>query len=115
MILMIALIPVAFGTFGPRTTLAVIGLVVPPLAIGGIAAVRQPRHCWLLALETWLASLIPQVVAETRFPSQQPLAVVLFESLIFLVPAAWVAALLGKWLGASARLARGRPGKAVGH
>ncbi len=103
-ILALAQIPVAFGTFGSRTTLALLGLVVPPLVVAGIAAVRQPRHCWLLALETWVASLLPQIVAETRFfPSRQPLAVVLVESLLFIVPVAWVTALLGKGLGQVAR------------
>jgi hypothetical protein len=111
-ILTVALIPIAFGSFGPRTTLAVLGLVATPLAVVGIAAVRQPRHCWVLALETWLASVIPQIVSTTWFPigNEEPLPVVLFESLLFIVPAAWIAALLGKWLGALAQRAHSRHG-----
>jgi hypothetical protein len=110
-ILTVALIPVAFGSFGERTTLAVLGLVAAPLAVAGIAAARQPRQCWPLALETWFASLIPQIVSTTWFPigHVEPLPVVLFESLVAIVPTAWIAALLGKWLGALAvALAPGR-------
>ena len=109
-ILTIALSPLAFGTFGGdqvQTTLAIGGLVVALLAIAGIAAVRQPRHGWPLALEIWLASLLASFVQVTWFPAgqQEPLAVVALEALVAIVPIAWGVALLGKWLGARAHRA----------
>jgi hypothetical protein len=111
-ILTVALIPVAFGSFGQRTTLAVLGLVAAPLAVVSIAAARQPRHCWALALETWLASLIPQIVSTIWLPIGyvEPLPAVLFESLVAILPTAWMAAVLGKWLGVLAHRARSRDG-----
>jgi len=108
-LLTVALSPLAFGTFGGgwvQTTLAVVGLAVALLAVAGIAAVRQPRHCWLLALAAWLASLPASFVQVTWFPlrNQEAFAVFAVEALVAIVPIAWGVALLGKWLGA--RLSR---------
>lgn len=108
-ILVAALIPLAFGSGG--------WVVVPPaLAVVSLAAVRQPRHCWLLAFETWLAFLVPLLVYAIWFaPAQspgyeEPIAGMVFESLVLTVPAAWIGALLGKGLGALARRFRSHPG-----
>ena len=105
--LAVAAIPVAFGTFGQRTTLALIGLVTLPLIVALIAAWRQPEHTWLLAVETWAGSLMPQIAAESRFPSGQPMAVVLLESTMTIIPAAWVAALIGRSIARRRDTSRG--------